>query len=128
MSEQEWLTDRDSLTNEIEQGFRQRGGWESCRFIIGKLVDEIERLGRCNEELSKSHAEAINSQNSIIDRLRAENECLYACGCTTGGGYMQVNEHGHHVWGQEGATQDARKTDGAGNDLPGRMGRDKGDG
>jgi len=34
-----------------------------------------------------------------VKRLRAENECLYASGCTTGGGYMRVNEHGHHVWG-----------------------------
>lgn len=38
----------DELTNEIEQGFMQSGGWEACRFLLGKLVAnkdiEIKRL------------------------------------------------------------------------------------
>lgn len=29
----------DTLTNEIEQGFMQRGGWKSCRYLLGKLLD-----------------------------------------------------------------------------------------
>jgi predicted RNase H-like nuclease (RuvC/YqgF family) len=44
-----------------------------------RLVDQqrkIERLGRCNEQLSKSHAEAINHQNAHIERLQAENAKL----------------------------------------------------
>jgi len=34
-------------------------------------VAEIARLGRCNEELSRAHAEIINHQNAEIARLKA---------------------------------------------------------
>jgi len=38
----------DSLTNEIEQGFMQKDGWKTCRYMIGVLVEnynvEIKRL------------------------------------------------------------------------------------
>lgn len=33
----------DALTNEIEQGFMQRGGWKACRYLLGKLVGRCER-------------------------------------------------------------------------------------
>lgn len=33
----------DNLTNEIEQGFMQRGGWKACRYLLGKLVGRLER-------------------------------------------------------------------------------------
>lgn len=36
------------------------------------LLDEIERLGRCNEQLARSHAEVVNHQNAEIERLQAE--------------------------------------------------------
>lgn len=32
------MSDLDALTNEIEQGFMQRGGWEACRHLLGKLA------------------------------------------------------------------------------------------
>ncbi len=32
----------DILTNEIEQGFMQRGGWEMCRYSLGKFLDELQ--------------------------------------------------------------------------------------
>ena len=38
----------DNLTSGIEQGFMQPGGWEQCRYLLGKffkkLQDENERL------------------------------------------------------------------------------------
>ena len=43
------------LTNEIEQGFMQRGGWKACRYLLGKLVAdkdrEIKRLTTLCENL-----------------------------------------------------------------------------
>ena len=38
----------DGLTNEIEQGFMQSGGWDACRHLLSTLArrknDEIDRL------------------------------------------------------------------------------------
>lgn len=32
--------DLDAITNEIEQGFMQAGGWKACRYLLGKLVPD----------------------------------------------------------------------------------------
>jgi len=34
----------DTLTNEIEQGFQQKNGWKSCRYLLGKWDKERENL------------------------------------------------------------------------------------
>ena len=33
----------DRLTNKIEQGFQEPGGWRDCRFLLGKLVANFKR-------------------------------------------------------------------------------------
>lgn len=76
MSEQDPL---DVLTNGIEQGFMQRGGWRECRYLLGKLVtergDEIERLKAIVDKLPKT-----KDGVSIVPGMRV----FYVCEATTG--------------------------------------------
>ena len=55
---------------------RQALGMESGPIgdVVVRGAEEIERLGRCNEELSRSHAEVINHQNAEIKQLRCERD------------------------------------------------------
>ena len=48
----------DILTNEIEQGFMQRGGWKTCRFLLERFITEREKT------LQESH-KVINKVNEI---------------------------------------------------------------
>ena len=52
----------DTLTNEIEQGFMQRGGWKACRYAVGKLVKKVD----------ESYQKREKTQQSELERLRAE--------------------------------------------------------
>ena len=60
----------DVLTNGIEQGFMQRGGWKNCRYLLGKLVaerdDPIEKI-RAQWD---SAVKAIKEFGKALEKLR----------------------------------------------------------
>jgi len=49
---------------------------EELRTRLAAAEAEVARLGRCNEQLSLSHAEVVNSQNKRLAAAEAENERL----------------------------------------------------
>ncbi len=54
----------DILTNEIEQGFSQRGGWKACRYLLGELAkDHTAKVGQVVEDA-----------NNLADQLREVEE------------------------------------------------------
>lgn len=77
MSE-ELRSDLDSVASEIEQGFSQRGGWKSCRYLLGKLdkeyAAEIERLRVENEKMDSLIMDHVCNDGG--KRLKAENKRL----------------------------------------------------
>lgn len=60
--------DLDTWTNEIEQGFMQRGGWKACRYILGEIFNQRQ------EELERLQA--------IIERPQDFPEVVCLCGST----------------------------------------------
>ena len=72
-----WAADKDKEIKRLQENnlLLQKAqetavvGWDDDK---SQFEAEIERLGRCNEQLSHSHAEVINTQNADITRLRAE--------------------------------------------------------
>jgi len=59
-----------------------RAPWWDTHAPIARLLEdakaEIERLGRCNEQLSRSHAEVMNAQHAENKTLRDKIERLGA--------------------------------------------------
>lgn len=64
----------DLLTNEIEQGFMQRGGWKACRYLLGKLVEDIKLL-----EDIQAVSEVERFQASVDKYERFANKFCPAC-------------------------------------------------
>lgn len=79
----------DVLTNGIEQGFMQPGGWKECRYLLGKLVEERDATIR--------QLRAENNYGAI--GVHGPNECpAGACdGC-----------EGFHHWLPECADDDTQ--------------------
>jgi hypothetical protein len=44
------IDDLDSVTSEIQQYFMQRGGWDQTRYLLGKLVAELNEESRILRE------------------------------------------------------------------------------
>ena len=66
----------DIITNEIEQGFMQRGGWKACRHLLRKLVNDkdsaILRLQRAND----LNCEALDEKIAELARLQTALEAI----------------------------------------------------
>jgi hypothetical protein len=68
------------LVEHLRQGISPPAGFiqtdavvlQHAEEFMSQAADEIERLGRCNEQLSRSHAAVMNDQNAEIERLREE--------------------------------------------------------
>ncbi len=69
--------DLDSVAAEIQQGFMQRGGFKACRYLLGKLVEEIEERDHGEEtqlvQIAKfigrdaSTTEGVNSIAEVVE-------------------------------------------------------------
>ena len=50
--------DLDALTNEIEQGFMQHDGWETCRYLLSKLIaDKDIKIQKLQVEIATNKEE-----------------------------------------------------------------------
>lgn len=48
----------DQLTSEIEQGFAQSKGWETCRYALGKFFEKLQQ----ENEFLREDNEALKEQ------------------------------------------------------------------
>ena len=71
--------DLDSVANEMEQGFQQRGGRKACRYLLGKIVEE-ER-----ERLREEKKRRVYYQNIVYQCCNALDGPRH---CSTSGGSL----------------------------------------
>ena len=71
------------LTNEIEQGFMQRGGWAACRHLLGKpckpCCQESQRLQAAADVIE----ELRTSGDDCTIEINGPGECLRVFGAWT---------------------------------------------
>ncbi len=84
--------DLDSVAAEIQQGFMQRGGFKDCRYLLRKLVEEMqEKNGEDEKQLVQiakfigrdaSTTEGVNSIAAVVEeeigRLRKVEKAALA--------------------------------------------------
>jgi hypothetical protein len=64
--------DLDLVTNEIEQGFQQRGGWKACRHLLQTIV--AERVATTEYMMAEENADLFNWRGRVTKSLRLPNE------------------------------------------------------
>ncbi len=62
--------DLDSVANEMEQGFQQRGGRKACRYLLGKIVEEeqaeVERLREAIQDIISDPRSKLSTRSEEI--------------------------------------------------------------
>ena len=74
----EEIRDLDSIASEMEQGFRQRGGWQACRYILGEMQrlnnKEVQRLREEQRDIARllgcEDCENIETPSNIPNVIR----------------------------------------------------------